>query len=49
MVIEELDNREKCDTETMCFDRYKMFLKQYKEWVDANKDKVCFNRYFHLM
>ena len=38
MVIEELDNREKCDTETMCFDRYKMFLKQYKEWVDANED-----------
>ncbi|GAV68251.1 hypothetical protein CFOL_v3_11754 [Cephalotus follicularis] len=24
----------------LCFERYKVFLKQYKEWVAANKDKL---------
>lgn len=28
------------DTENMCLDRYKAFLKQYNEWVDANKDRL---------
>lgn len=26
--------------EEMCLDRYKVFLKQYKEWVAANKDRL---------
>eukprot|EP00257_Ricinus_communis_P022547 XP_015582308.1 protein PLASTID TRANSCRIPTIONALLY ACTIVE 10 [Ricinus communis] len=49
VVIEELDNkREKCDDiETACFDRYKMFLKQYNEWVDANKDRLEEESYKH--
>ncbi|KNA08928.1 hypothetical protein SOVF_158280 [Spinacia oleracea] len=37
--MKELDNviREK---EGMCMDRYKVFLKQYQEWVEFNKDKL---------
>ncbi|KAL2924979.1 Protein PLASTID TRANSCRIPTIONALLY ACTIVE 10 [Bienertia sinuspersici] len=36
---EEFDNvvREK---EGMCLDRYKVFLKQYQNWVEFNKDKL---------
>ena len=37
-------------SDEMCLDRYRMFLKQYNEWVAANKDrleeesyKVCMN------
>ncbi|XP_050221633.1 protein PLASTID TRANSCRIPTIONALLY ACTIVE 10 [Mercurialis annua] len=40
VVIEEMDSREKTDTEKMSYDRYKMFLKQYNEWVIANKDRL---------
>ncbi|KAJ0972373.1 hypothetical protein J5N97_020332 [Dioscorea zingiberensis] len=28
------------DVGTMCLDRYKVFLKQYNEWVAANKDRL---------
>lgn len=37
--VEELENvrREK---EGMCLDRYKVFLKQYQEWVELNKDRL---------
>ncbi|MCL7037772.1 hypothetical protein MKW94_027776 [Papaver nudicaule] len=28
------------DVDNMCLERYKMFLKQYKEWVAANKDRL---------
>lgn len=41
--LEELERevREGTDTlEEMCWDRYKMFLKQYNEWVAANKDRL---------
>lgn len=27
-------------TEDMCLERYKVFLKQYNEWVDANRDQL---------
>ncbi|KAF2314171.1 hypothetical protein GH714_023851 [Hevea brasiliensis] len=40
VVVEELDSMETTDTEGMCLDRYKMFLKQYNEWVAANKDRL---------
>lgn len=38
--IEELDKKVKTVTgsEEICLDRYKVFLKQYNEWVAANKD-----------
>lgn len=28
------------ETDDVCLDRYKVFLKQYKEWVEANKDRL---------
>lgn len=28
------------ETEDMCLDRYKVFLKQYNEWVEANRDRL---------
>lgn len=37
----DLDGLEKCgDTGDLCFDRYKAFVKQYQEWVAANKDRL---------
>lgn len=35
--VEELAQKE---TDDMCFERYKVFLKQYNEWVAANKDRL---------
>ncbi|XP_068657156.1 protein PLASTID TRANSCRIPTIONALLY ACTIVE 10-like [Aristolochia californica] len=35
----ELESLRKED-EGMCLERYKVFLKQYKEWVAANKDRL---------
>lgn len=35
--VDEMASREVRD---MCMDRYKLFLKQYKEWVAANKDTL---------
>ncbi|GMN56804.1 hypothetical protein TIFTF001_033459 [Ficus carica] len=40
--IEGLDSKVKTVTgsDEICLDRYKVFLKQYKEWVAANKDRL---------
>lgn len=38
--LEDLDSKVRRDTDDMCLDRYKVFLKQYQEWVDANKDRL---------
>ncbi|KAL5748287.1 hypothetical protein ACOSQ2_025584 [Xanthoceras sorbifolium] len=38
--IEELEREATRETEGVCFDRYSIFLKQYKEWVAANKDRL---------
>ncbi|ESW09933.1 hypothetical protein PHAVU_009G168200 [Phaseolus vulgaris] len=38
--LEEVENGVRTDTDDVCFDRYKVFLKQYKEWVEANKDRL---------
>ncbi|CAK9172562.1 unnamed protein product [Ilex paraguariensis] len=35
---EEVEKVAKTDTDDMCLERYKVFLKQYKEWLVANKD-----------
>lgn len=40
VAVDELGSMETTDTEGMCLDRYKMFLKQYNEWVAANKDRL---------
>ncbi|CAO2827036.1 unnamed protein product [Amaranthus hypochondriacus] len=37
--VKELDNVCK-EKEGMCLDRYKVFLKQYQEWVELNKDRL---------
>ncbi|XP_068665181.1 protein PLASTID TRANSCRIPTIONALLY ACTIVE 10 [Aristolochia californica] len=37
--LEELESARRED-DGMCLDRYKIFLKQYKEWVAANKDRL---------
>ncbi|KAK6924714.1 hypothetical protein RJ641_009040 [Dillenia turbinata] len=36
---EELENVSS-DVSQLCLDRYKVFLKQYNEWVEANKDRL---------
>lgn len=36
--LEDIENGVRTETDDVCLDRYKVFLKQYKEWVDANKD-----------
>ena len=38
--LEELETEVKTETEDVCLDRYKVFLKQYKEWVEFNKDRL---------
>lgn len=39
--LEELEEAQLVsNAEDVCFDRYKVFLKQYKEWVEANKDRL---------
>ncbi|CAM8919165.1 unnamed protein product [Rhodiola kirilowii] len=40
VVSEEVLERANRETENMCLDRYRMFLKQYKEWVEFNKDRL---------
>lgn len=37
---EEVEKEAKTDTNDLCLDRYKVFLKQYNEWVVANKDRL---------
>ncbi|KAE8652384.1 hypothetical protein Csa_013931 [Cucumis sativus] len=38
--LDRLEKDVRTDTEDLCLDRYKVFLKQYKEWVAANKDRL---------
>lgn len=38
--LEELEKEVRTETEDMCLDRYRVFLKQYNEWVAANKDSL---------
>lgn len=38
--LEQVQNEAKSNTDDMCLDRYKVFLKQYNEWVDANRDRL---------
>ncbi|KAJ7956086.1 protein PLASTID TRANSCRIPTIONALLY ACTIVE 10 [Quillaja saponaria] len=38
--LEELENGVMTETDDMCLERYKVFLKQYNEWVEENKDKL---------
>ncbi|XP_059641125.1 protein PLASTID TRANSCRIPTIONALLY ACTIVE 10 [Cornus florida] len=38
--LEEVERESRMDTESLCLDRYKVFLKQYNEWVAANKDRL---------
>lgn len=36
----DLEAEVSTDTDQMCLERYKVFLKQYKEWVAANRDRL---------
>lgn len=36
--LEDIENGVRTETDDVCLDRYKVFLKQYNEWVEANKD-----------
>ncbi|XP_059441689.1 protein PLASTID TRANSCRIPTIONALLY ACTIVE 10 [Corylus avellana] len=38
--LEELEKEVRTETEDLCLDRYRVFLKQYNEWVAANKDRL---------
>ncbi|KAB1217311.1 hypothetical protein CJ030_MR4G021010 [Morella rubra] len=38
--LEEVEKEVRTETEDMCLDRYKVFLKQYNEWVAVNKDRL---------
>ncbi|XP_023732692.1 protein PLASTID TRANSCRIPTIONALLY ACTIVE 10 isoform X2 [Lactuca sativa] len=38
--LEQVQNEAKSNTDDLCLDRYKVFLKQYNEWVDANRDRL---------
>ncbi|KAA8542158.1 hypothetical protein F0562_023310 [Nyssa sinensis] len=38
--FEEVEKESRTDTEGVCLERYKVFLKQYNEWVAANKDRL---------
>lgn len=38
--LEDLEREVRVETDDICLDRYKVFLKQYKEWVAANKDRL---------
>ncbi|PIA51343.1 hypothetical protein AQUCO_01100280v1 [Aquilegia coerulea] len=37
--LDEVENSSQ-NTDDMCLERYQVFLKQYKEWVAANKDRL---------
>ena len=37
---ENVERDSSTDVDKVCLDRYKVFLKQYKEWVEANKDRL---------
>ncbi|CAN1224337.1 Protein PLASTID TRANSCRIPTIONALLY ACTIVE 10 [Linum grandiflorum] len=38
--LDDLEAAATVDKDQLDFDRYKVFLKQYNEWVDANKDRL---------
>ncbi|KAM5571738.1 hypothetical protein ABKV19_012029 [Rosa sericea] len=38
--LSDLESGVKVENDELCLDRYKVFLKQYKEWVAANKDRL---------
>ena len=38
--IDDVLNGAKKDVDGLCLDRYKVFLKQYNEWVEANRDRL---------
>ncbi|KAI3673593.1 hypothetical protein L6452_39716 [Arctium lappa] len=38
--FDQVQNEARSNTDDLCLDRYKVFLKQYNEWVDANRDKL---------
>ncbi|KAM7254286.1 hypothetical protein ACFE04_028996 [Oxalis oulophora] len=38
--VDGLESENSKQVDTMCLDRYKVFLKQYNEWVYANKDRL---------
>ncbi|KAL5146168.1 Protein PLASTID TRANSCRIPTIONALLY ACTIVE 10 [Glycine soja] len=38
--LEEVESGVRTDTDDVGLDRYRVFLKQYKEWVEANKDRL---------
>ncbi|XP_052176550.1 protein PLASTID TRANSCRIPTIONALLY ACTIVE 10 [Diospyros lotus] len=38
--LEQVEKEARTDTEDLSLDRYKVFLKQYNEWVTANKDRL---------
>ncbi|XP_028788155.1 protein PLASTID TRANSCRIPTIONALLY ACTIVE 10 [Neltuma alba] len=40
ITLEELEAGVSTETDELCLDRYKMFVKQYTEWVEANRDKL---------
>lgn len=38
--LEKVEEEASTDTDELCLERYKVFLKQYNEWVAANKDRL---------
>lgn len=38
--LEDVESASSTETDNMCLDRWKVFLKQYKEWAAANKDRL---------
>lgn len=38
--LDKVEEESSTDTEELCLERYKVFLKQYNEWVAANKDRL---------
>ncbi|KAJ0723469.1 putative S1 domain, nucleic acid-binding protein [Helianthus annuus] len=38
--LDQVVNEARSDTDGLCLDRYKVFLKQYNEWVEANRDRL---------
>ncbi|KAJ8771279.1 hypothetical protein K2173_026456 [Erythroxylum novogranatense] len=38
--LEDLESKAVSESDDLCLDRYKVFLKQYTEWVDFNKDRL---------
>ncbi|KAK4264486.1 hypothetical protein QN277_025652 [Acacia crassicarpa] len=40
ITLEQLEAEVSTETDDLCLDRYKMFVKQYTEWVEANRDQL---------